>query len=242
VEPSSETYQKKYAEAVKFAGVNNTYDKFNAAISKENLTKRYASDITEAQRTITGLESPRALIRWAFDAELHDVAGEIFEFGNKYVVATLSSVREKGVAPLDQVSSEIKLEVEKIKKAELLAEEFSANLKDAQSIFELGEKMGLIVQEATNVSFNSVSLPNAGIEPSIISAAGSLEVDQFSVPVTGNNGVYVLFVNSVQDTEESDLAQVKSRMTTMRESQANFEAYDALRKAANIKDNRSTFF
>ena len=242
VEPSSETYQKKYAEAVKFAGLNNTYDKFNTAITGENLTKRYASDITEEQRTITGLESPRALIRWAFDAELHDVASEIFEFGNKYVIAALSGVREKGVAPLDQVRTEIEFEVKKIRKAEWVAKEFSSNLENAQSIYELGEAMGLIVQEATNVSFSSVSLPNAGIEPVIISAAGSLEQDQLSEPVTGNNGVYVLVVNSIQDAEEADLASVRSRMTAMRESQANFEAYEALRKAADIEDNRSTFF
>jgi len=243
VEPSSETYQSKYAEAVRFAGLNNTYEKFNTAISEQNLSKRYASDLTEDQRTITGIESPRALVRWAFEAELYDISNEIFEFSNKYVIAVVSGVREEGVAPLEQVSTEIELEVEKLKKAEVIAEEFRTALGDAKGIFELGETMGLIVQEAANVSFTSVSLPSAGIEPSIISAASTLDTDQLSEPVTGNNGVYVLVVNSIQEEEEgADIASLKSRMMIMRESQANYEAYDALMEAADIQDNRSTFF
>ena len=63
VEPSSETYQNVYSEAVRFAGINNTYEKFNTAIADQNLTKRYANDLTPSQKTITGLDQPRALIR-----------------------------------------------------------------------------------------------------------------------------------------------------------------------------------
>ncbi|MBA7523977.1 Chaperone SurA [subsurface metagenome] len=243
VEPSSETYQAKYTEAVKFAGINNTYEKFNSAVSEQGFTKRYASDINESQRTITGLESPRQIIRWAFEAELNDVSNEIFEFGNKYVIAVLTGIREKGVAPLEQIRAEIELEVEKLKKAEIIAEEFSSTRVDNQSIFELSEEMGLIVQDANNISFSSVSLPSAGLEPKIIAAASILEQDQISKPVVGNNGVYVLVVNAIQDEEaEEELAYLQSRMSAMRESEANFEAYNALREAAEIEDNRSVFY
>jgi peptidyl-prolyl cis-trans isomerase D len=243
VEPSSETYQAKYTEAVKFAGINNTYEKFNSAVSEQGFTKRYASDINESQRTITGLESPRQIIRWAFEAELNDVSDEIFEFGNKYVIAVLTGVREKGVAPLDQIRAEIELEVEKLKKAEIIAEEFSSTKEDNQSIFELSEAMGLIVQDANNISFSSVSLPSAGLEPKIIAAASILEQDQISKPVVGNNGVYVLVVNAIQSEEaEEELAYLQSRMSAMRESEANFEAYNALRESAEIEDNRSVFY
>jgi peptidyl-prolyl cis-trans isomerase D len=242
VEPSSETYQNKYAEAVKFAGVNNTYEQFNSSISEQNLTKRYASNITEAQRTITGLENPRALIRWAFEADLYDVSNEIFEFGNKYVIAVVTGVREKGPAPLEQVRTEVELEVEKNVKANLLAEEFSVHLENVQSIYELGEAMGLIVQEADNITFTSISLPSAGIEPNVISAASVLEQDRLSEPVQGNNGVYVIVVEAVQENGEFDIASLRSRMTIMRESEANFEAFEALKDASEIIDNRSDFF
>lgn len=242
VDPSSETYREIYSQAVKFAGLNNTYEKFNEAISDQNLTKRYANDLTESQKNIPGLDNPRSLIRWTFEADLHDVTSEIFEFGNKYVVAVLTGIREKGVAPLEQIRAEIELEVKKEKKAEKIITEFEAALSSNDDIVGLGVETGLAVQQANNISFTSVSLPGAGIEPKILAAAAVLPAEQLSQPIKGNNGVYVLVVINIDESAQSDLASIRTRMTTLRESQANFEAYDALRDAANIKDNRAKFF
>ncbi|KPL13440.1 MAG: hypothetical protein AMS26_14415 [Bacteroides sp. SM23_62] len=242
VEPSSETYQNVYSQAVKFAGLNNTYEKFNTAVSEQNLTKRYANEVTASQRTITGLDQPRALIRWAFEAELHDISEEIFEIGNKYVVAAVTGIREKGNATLDQVRTEIELEVKKNKKAALISEEFNTSLASVQNIDELADEMGLAVMDANNVNFASVSVPSAGIEPNVIATASVLAPDQLSPPVQGNNGVYVIVVVNVIDPEETELASQKSRMASLRESQANYEAYQALQDAANIQDNRGKFF
>jgi peptidyl-prolyl cis-trans isomerase D len=242
VEPSSETYQNVYSQAVKFAGINNTYEKFNTAISEQNLTKRYANDITSSQQTITGLEQPRALIRWAFEAKLHDVSDEIFEIGNKYVVGAVSGIREKGIAPLDQVRPQIELEVKKNKKADLISQEFDALLASVQNIDELASEMGLTAVDANNVNFASVSVPSAGIEPNVIATASIMAPDQLSQPVKGNNGVYVIVVSNIVDPAETDLASQKLRMTSLRESQANYEAFEALREAANIQDYRARFF
>ena len=101
---------------------------------------------------------------------------------------------------------------------------------------------GLSVQQASNINFSSVSLQGAGIEPRVLAAAAILPANQISQPIKGNNGVYVLVVTNINETEEQNLPGVKSRMTTQRESQANFEAFNALREAADIKDNRARFF
>ncbi len=242
VEPSSETYRSAYSDAVKFAGLNNTYEKFNQGVTSENLTKRYASDVSESQKTITGLENPRQLIRWAFEADLHDITSEVFEFGNKYVIAAVTGIREKGIAPFEQVKAEIELEVRKEKKAEKIIADLEAFLASAPDIENLGLEAGLAVQQASNINFSSVSLPGAGIEPRVLAAAAILPADQISQPIKGNNGVYVLVVTNINESEEQNLPGVRSRMTTQRESQANFEAFNALREAADIKDNRARFF
>ncbi|MFC2080973.1 SurA N-terminal domain-containing protein [Bacteroidota bacterium] len=242
IEPSSETYRGIYSQAVKFAGSSTTYEKFNETVASQNLTKRYASDLTESQRTITGLENPRPLIRWAFEAELHDVTREIFEFSDKYVVAVVSGIREKGVAPLEQVKAEVELEVKKEKKAQKISQDFETALASHDDIESLGLESGLSVEQANNINFTSVSLPGAGIEPRVIAAASVLPEGQMSQPVHGNNGVYVIVVTRVAEPETTDLSFTRTRMTAMRESQANFEAYDALMDDAKIKDNRSKFF
>jgi peptidyl-prolyl cis-trans isomerase D len=242
IEPSSETYREIYSQAVKFAGMNNNYEKFSEGVTAENLNLRYASDLTENQKTITGLDNPRPLIRWAFEAELNDVTSEIFEFGNKYIVAALSGVREKGIATLDQVRAQVGLEVKKEKKAEKIVAELESTLNTVGDIETLGLEIGVPVQQANNISFNSVSLPGAGIEPRVLAVAAVLPSEELSQPIEGNIGVYVLTVTNVTEEENQDIPGTRTRMTSLRESQANFEAYNALREAADITDNRAKFF
>jgi peptidyl-prolyl cis-trans isomerase D len=242
VKPSSKTYQEIYTRAVEFAGVNTKYEKFNTAIAEQNLTKRYASELTVNQRTMPGLDYPRPLIQWVFEADLNDISPQIFELGNKFVIAAVTAIREKGPSPLDQIRNEIVLEVRKNKKAEKIIEEFRSNISADSSLYNIARKMGLQVQEAVNISFSSVSIPSAGIEPKVIGVASSLPEGKLSEPVYGNNGVYVLKINGISESNEINTLATRNRMNMMRQSRVYSEAYQALLDASNIKDNRYKFF
>ncbi|KPK84374.1 MAG: hypothetical protein AMS27_10100 [Bacteroides sp. SM23_62_1] len=242
IKPSSKTYQDVYARAVEFSGLNNTYDKFNTAVTQQNLTKRYASELTENQRTISGLDYPRPLIQWAFEAELHEVCKEVFELGNKFVVAAVTSVKEEGFAPFEEVRNEIILAVKINKKAEKIMDQFRSGMNESTTLDDLADIFNLQVQEASNISFSSVSIPSAGIEPKIIGAASSLPAGVLSDPVQGNNGVYVLVVNTINQSEAVNAQVTKNRLDMMRQSRVYSEAYQALMDASNIKDNRAKFF
>ena len=71
-----------------------------------------------------------------------------------------------------------------------------------------------------------------------------LPVDQISLPLVGESGVFVLSVTNRTESpldEEVD-PEVKSRLKYSLESRSNFEAYNALLDAANVKDNRLEIF
>jgi len=242
VKPSTKTYQEIYTRALEFAGVNTTYEKFNAAVAEQNLTKRYASELTENQRTVPGLDYPRPLIQWVFEAELYDINPQVFELGTKFVIAAVTAIREKGPSPLDQIRNEIELEVRKNKKAEKIIEEFRSNITPDSSLENVAQTMGLQVQEASNISFSSVSIPSAGIEPKVIGMASTLPEGKLSEPIQGNNGVYILKVNRIAESDEINTLATRSRMNMMRQSRVYSEAYEALLDASNIKDNRYKFF
>ena len=242
VKPSSKTYQGIYTRAIEFAGLNNTYAKFNAAVTEQNLTRRYASELTDNQRTIPGLDYPRPLIQWVFEADLNDVTPQVFELGNKFVVAAVTAIREEGPSPLDQIRNEIELEVRKNKKAEKIIEKFRSYISADSSIENIAAKMGLQIQEATNISFSSVSIPSAGIEPEVIGVATSMPEGKLSEPIQGNNGVYVLVVNRITKSDEINTLTTRNRLNMMRQSRVYSEAYEALLDASNIKDNRHKFF
>jgi peptidyl-prolyl cis-trans isomerase D len=245
--PSSATNQRIYSQASQFAGTNNTYDKFNAAIASENLNKRIANDVTPQQKTLPGLDNPRSLIISLFAAEkgkiiLDNSQQAVFEVGDKYVVAFCTRVQTEGIAPLKDVENDIRLIVTRDKKAEVISAQFNKDKQPGQSLDDIARTMGLNVEEATQVNFRSYSIPGAGAEPSLIAAASAASQGVVSGPIKGNNGVYLIYVNSLTIPEKQDLKLLRDRLASTFEMRGNYEAYEALRKGANIVDKRYKFY
>ena len=243
VEPSAETDQEYYMQASEFAGINNTYEKFNQALESKNLIARTVPGLKPLDKEITGLQSPRLLVKWAYDAGEHDVSN-VMKFGNKYVVAAIEEVKEKGYIPLEDIKAEIQLEATKQKKAEKLIEKINDNAGSSDNLQALAESLGTEIQSAASVNFTTRSLTNIGIEPKIPAAAYALETDEISDPVTGNNGVYVITVTSANSPDNLEFLAEREKMTYERSyaSQASYASFEALKKMAEIVDNRAKFF
>ncbi len=237
---SSKTIQSIYSEASQFAGTNKTKELFTKAADSKKLTKRIASNLLENDKKIAGLDNPREVIRWAFKAKKGNVS-DVYELGENFVVASLSEIRNDGFAPISQVIDEIKLKVIREKKGELLSEKIQTAKKAGQSIESIAQTIGLKVDQATRVSYSSFSIPNAGVEPSVIAAASSAPEGKIVGPIVGNSGVYVFDVTAI-NKEDGDLSLEKTRMIGSFASRAYYEAYEALKDNAKIKDNRSKFY
>ncbi len=239
VEPTDATRQIYYAKASRFAGENNTSEKFDAAIEKEGMTKRIASNLKKMDKTIAGLESPREVIKWAYTAKKNDIS-PVFELGDKFVVAQLSKVIEKGFAPLEEVTNEIKVAVVKEIKGQKLIEKL--NQLKAKSLEEYSSKLNLPLQNAENVVFSAYTIPGAGIEPEVIATATTIQPNIMSQPIAGNNGVFVLQVISTDTVGTATIETEQMKLSRDIIYRVDYQAYDALKKAANINDERSKFF
>jgi peptidyl-prolyl cis-trans isomerase D len=241
VEPSSATFQAMYQKASTFAGVNNTADKFDNAVKKENLPVKSANNLTENTKQIQGIEGSRELVRWVFKSEKNTVS-PVMEFGNQFVVAKLSQVKEKGTAPLDQVRDQVELAVLKEKKAEKLIEKLTKEESGVKTIDELAGKLGIVAQTAQDITFNSYVLPNAGFEPNVIAASVNTLPDKLSKPIKGSNGVFVIYVTSVSETGQANPELTMKRLYGNMEGRVNYEAFNILQKMANVKDERAKFY
>ncbi len=247
IQPSSTTFQNVYSEASRFAGVNNTYDKFIAAIEEEGLNKRVANDIKEADRQIPGLESPRLLIMALYTSEegeiILDQGGQaVFELENKNVVAFVTEVKEEGIAPLEQVREDVELNTRKKKKAEALIKTLNTEIEGIDDIEGLADNINTSVLEASGINFNSFSIPGAGIEPNVIGYVVGMDENTISEPVEGLNGVYVLEVTSKTQNTELTAENEKNSLASKYQNRVNFETYNSLLKLANVKDKRSKFY
>ena len=244
VEPSEETDRLYYSKASEFAGLNNTYDKFNKAAEKENLMIWHARDLTPLEKNISGLENPRSLVKWAYNAGEHAVS-PVFKLGDKYIVAAIDDVREEGYAPLDDIRTEIELEVKKSKKAQQIVSNIKNSIKDVHSLEELATVMDAKVQTATNVRFISRSFGTAGVEPNVIATAFAMEPDVLSDPVIGNNGVYVVSVSTINqpsEISETDIAREKKLMERNFGARVYYSAYEVMKEIAKIEDHRADFY
>jgi peptidyl-prolyl cis-trans isomerase D len=241
------TNQKAYSEASQFAGTNDTYEKFTKTISEKSMNKRVANSIAPQQKTLPGLDNPRSLIMSLFQAEkgkiiLDNSQQAVFEVGDKYVVAYCTKVQEDGIASVKDVENDIRFILIKDKKADLISAEFSKNNGTGKTIDDIARSMGLTVQEATQINFRSYTVQGAGTEPTLIAAASVAKQGMVAGPVKGTNGVFMLAANTVTPSPGEDLNLVKGRLKTSFQTRGNYEAYEALRKGANIIDKRYKFY
>jgi peptidyl-prolyl cis-trans isomerase D len=241
VEPSSKTYQFIYQKASEFAGLNNTIDKFEKAASEQGLTKKVANNLTENDKKIAGLESPRELIRWTYRASEGEVSN-VYEFGNKFVVATLKDVREKGYIPVDELASEIRNALTNEKKAEVLMKEVDAKIAEGKSMSEIADEMNGTIKTAANVNFAAFSVPGLGIEPNLSGTAPYLAENELSKAIEGKLGVYLIRTTKINEPKELSPESEKTHLLRTQVSKINYLVFEALKKNANIEDNRSKFF
>lgn len=238
--PSSQTINDIHSKAVKLASESSNYETFKTAVAKQNLSKRSIS-ITEGDRTISGINSPIELIRWAFQADADQVS-EPIDLKDAYTIAVLTRIHKKGYAPFQFVKNEIEVAVRKQKKAEKLSAQIMAAKNGASSIQVLAQKLNLTVESAPNVSFTSYTIGNAGFEPKVVAIASNIERGKISDPIEGNTGVFVVVADTVFDAPQSDYLGSQSRLNYSFQSRASYESRNALIKMANIEDKRYKFY
>lgn len=240
--PSTETYRNIYSQASKFVGENNTFEKFEAAIQKEGLKKQYGRNIGKNDKTVGGLDNPRELVRWSYGAELNTIS-PIFEFGDRFVLAVLTKVSDEGFRPIADVTSLIRAELLKEKKAAVIMADINAKKSDSQTLSSLAQKVGATIKSAEGINFSSFQITGAGIEPALVGAVSVASKDAISEPVKGINGVFVFRVVS-SEKAESGMTIASERQNIIRQNayRVNYQAFNALKEEATIVDNRSRFY
>ena len=246
VVPSVATDQVYYSRANEFAGINNTLEKFNKAVAEQNLIAYVhpSKGLLPMDRTITGLDFPRPLIKWAYNADEKEVS-PVFKFGNKYVVGVLDKIREEGFSSIEDVKAEIENEVRKEKKGEKLIADLKSKLTPGKTLEDIAGELNIPVKTAIGIRIAYPSLPDVGSEPNIVADAMELEKNIISQPLVGNSGVFLIIVTNINKAAEATqdvLDREKFYLDRNYASRVNYTSYEALKNVSNIKDNRREFY
>ena len=242
--PSDETVNGANMAATK-AAANKTTKALKEYVEKNPSLKLEETPmaIKENDFGVGAMQDARALVRWAFDAKQGAVSDPI-PVGKSFIVATLNKIYTEGTQDAATAKSGAESIIKKEKKAAMIIAKLGATptLENAAAAYS---KQILNAGADSSISMTSKLINGIGVEPKIIGAAFNKDYQtKVSPAIEGTTGVFVLKANGVQPraatTPEQEAAFIKTRAGSLKQVCANW--FEALRKQADIKDNRAKYF
>ncbi len=242
--PSNETVNAANMAATK-AAANKSTKALKEYVEKDKSLRLEESPtiIKENDFGVGVMQDARALVRWAFDAKQGAVSDPI-PVGKSFVVATLNKIYAEGTQDAATAKSGAESIIKKEKKAAMIIAKLGATptLETAAAAYNKQ------IQNAgadSSISMTSKLINGLGVEPKIIGAAFNKDYQTKASPaIEGTTGVFVIKTNAVQPraatTPEQEAAFIKTREGSLKQVCANW--FEALRKQADIKDNRAKYF
>lgn len=239
IRASDKTFDDAYNVANEFAYGNKTTEAFEAAVNDNPAIQVQDFDlIKEGDKTLGGFENPRQLINWVYSSEPGQVS-EVYELGNQMVVATLTSIKNKGQLPFEEVKDRIEQKVKNEKKAEYIL----AKINGASDVDGVASALGSNVENAAALNFSSFSVPGIGPDTKILGTAFALNEGEQSPVITGENGVYIIRIDKVVPADENaNLDMIKDQNRRTLAGRVNYEVFEALKQKGGVDDRRHKFF
>jgi peptidyl-prolyl cis-trans isomerase D len=242
IAPSAETTGEYFKMANDFAGKNQNGEMFNKSVETDKLNKRIADNVKESDKNLPGLENAKELVRWMYKSKKGDVS-PVFEFKDRFIVANLVSIKEKGIAPLEDVKDDVTMKAIRDKKADMFIAEFASKAGASKSIDDIASKMGLQVEKAPGLTFSAYNVANIGREDALIGTAAVMKAGATSKAIKGDNGVFVVNVATVNPAVlPKDFKGKQKEIEQASSTKVDYELYDVLKEKANIEDHRGKFF
>ena len=238
IEPSVKTIDDVFKNKSKFEIAIAKSD-FNEVSDQANYKTMPVSSIKELDESIPGIGMQRAIVRWSFEDGTE--VGDFKSFnisGGGFVVAKITAVNEKGLMSVEKASVTALPEIRKEKKAALIIGRISATTLDA-----IASEEGQTVRTAISVNMKNPTLSGAGREPKVIGTVFGLTEGATSKLVVGLNGVYAVQLTKLTTASELPNYQAAANRVGQAKSNAvNSKLYTALKDAAEIEDNRASFY
>lgn len=235
--PSNESSNNNYRKASQAefdanSGLTLNFSDQDLFIDNYNSTDQFDSGVP-------GYDNTRQVVKWLY--EKNSRVGDVrrFNLNTGYLVAQISEFKDESLPSVDEARDEISKIILKDKKYDYLVKKY----KDQISIENLINEFNIELQNASAVTQNDPILVGAGDEPYIIGSAFSLDENETSGLLKGNNGIYVLRVLSKQIADNINLESAISNSLSDREiERISTLIIDVIESKAKIVDNRSFYY
>ncbi|MFY0673798.1 MAG: SurA N-terminal domain-containing protein [Bacteroidia bacterium] len=240
--PSEQTEKNVYAKAAEFWDKAQTAEEFINTTRELNLNIGVAENIKQDDNTITGFTDGKRLVSWAFKQEAVDaITKDIMTIDNSYVIAMLTEIKVEG--DLNIVDNQADIEASVIREKKLDELETKMNGAYTADLDAIASALGVEVETASNVNFNTPLIANLGSELKVIGAVSGLKDGAVSNVIRGSEGIYVVMLEGASEVElPESFAEYKGNQISSKATSSRFDVLPALKKTIEIADRRYNFY
>ncbi len=245
VEPSPATREAMREEAEYIAEYSKETG-FRTVVAAESLTVSQTPPF-EKNAYIPGIGMETRVNNFAWRSKVGNIS-QVFNLDQGFLVAALAEVQAEHVKKLQDVKAEIITAVKNEKSlaaAQERAQKALDNIKAGTPFDQVAAQDSLSVQE-TDYFTMSGYVPKVGKEPEFTGAAFALNPGDFSQPIKGARGYYLLQVVDKQEVNmqefESQKEDLKLQLAARYKQQIFGQWYEDVKKKADIKDYREMYF
>jgi len=240
IQPSEETINSLFTEATKFEmSVADAEAEAFSDIAKEgNFLVRPVNKIKEMDESLPGLGSQRSIVQWAFnnDTKVGDI--KRFDLTNGYAIVQLTKKYKEGTMSVEDASSTALPKIRKEKKAEQIMGKASVT-----TLEDFATNHGVTTSNATAVTRKAPTIPGAGREPLVVGKAFGSSEGEVAGPFKGETGIFMIKVTKKEDAVTlPNFSTFANTLAGQNRNTVNTGVYNALKEAADIEDNRATFY
>ncbi len=249
VKISAQTEEELYQTALDFAYLVKDRGEFEKEAELMKYQVLETATFNEKADFIPGIGMYKQLVKFAFENKVGSIS-EVFPTSQGYVVVKVSDAIEEGVKSFDEVKEQIKQQVIREKKFELLKKK----AEDARKKIPQGQGLEYLRTIDTTIVVNETGLFNygqfvgggVGRDFAFNFAAFKLKVGEVSQPVKGNRGFYLIELTSKQDFDKTtfDVQKNTIRNQILQEKQNIVinNWINELKKKAKIEDLRYKYY
>ncbi|MBE16667.1 MAG: peptidylprolyl isomerase [Cytophagaceae bacterium] len=235
--PSEKTISQVYSVTQDFEIAARSGD-FESIATEKGYTVKPVNSIKPLDETLPGEGAQRSIVTWAFDEESEVGDVKRFQVNDGYLVVELTKKTKEGLTSAEDAATLITPKVRKQKKAEMI----KANIT-ATELQEMANNQGQSVKTAGALNMSNPTIAGAGREPKVVGAAFALSEGQTSDLIEGDRGIYRVKVTKVTEAPSLDnYAVFTQQRTQAARNGVGPKVISALKKAADIEDNRATFY
>jgi peptidyl-prolyl cis-trans isomerase D len=156
-----------------------------------------------------------------------------------YVIAVVTKIMAAGVPPFDNVEDEMRAEVVKEAKADMYVE----LMKKGENLDAVAADASLTVKTASNITLKSATISGSGSgpEPKVAGLAFAIPKDNMSLPIVGENGIWVIAPSTDVITTDvpENLFEQQDAATSRLRGGAPVKMFNAMKEGADVEDQRN---